>query len=190
MLTKWKILAEEDVSPSTWFPVLRHTVELPGNKIIDDYYLSPFGNAVMILPVTSKNEIVLVRQYKHGIGEILTELPAGFQQAGKSIEDSALAELQEETGICTVAANLEFVGRISNNPTKTNQVTHGFLARNLEFNAKQSFDATEDIELVVVSPARVLDMVIKGEIWTGDSVAMIMKVYLSHPELFLTGTHG
>jgi len=186
MLAKWKVLSEEDVSPSKWFPVLRHVVELPGKKIIDDYFISPFGNAVMILPLTTRHEFVLVKQYKHGLGEILIELPAGFQQADKGIKESALAELQEETGIQTTLENLEFIGRINNNPTKTNQVTHGFLARNLEFNSVQAFDATEEIELLRVSPKKILEMVANGEIWTGDSVSMIMKVYMSEPGLFLT----
>ena len=186
MLKKWKIISEEDVSPTKWFPIIRHKVELPNKKIIDDYFISPFGNAVMVLPITTKNEIVLVKQYKHGIGEILIELPAGFQQIGKTVEESALAELQEETGIKTTLTNLKFIGKISNNPTKTNQVTHGFLARELEFNSSQNFDPTEDIELLLVSPKKVLQMIRDGEIWVGDSVAMIMKVYMSSPELFLT----
>lgn len=186
MLKKWKIISEEDVSPTKWFPIIKHVVELPGNKIIDDYFISPFGNAVMVLPITTKNEIVLVKQYKHGLGEIIIELPAGFQQAGKSIIESALAELQEETGIKTTADNLEFIGKISNNPTKTNQVTHGFLARNLEFNSVQSFDPTEEIELVLASPKKVLQMISDGEIWVGDSVSMILKVNMAHPALFLT----
>lgn len=184
MLKKWKILSEEDVSPSSWFPILKHVVELPNKKIIDDYFISPFGSAVMVLPFTLKREIVLVKQYKHGLGEILIELPAGFQQSDKSIEESALAELLEETGIQTTLGNLEFIGKISNNPTKTNQITHGFLARNVEFNSVQHFDNTEDIEVLVVKPKEVLDMIRRGEMWTGDSVAMILKTYMAYPELF------
>ncbi|PBQ34620.1 NUDIX hydrolase [Sphingobacteriaceae bacterium] len=184
MLKKWKILSEEDVSPSKWFPILRHVVELPNKKIIDDYFISPFGNAVMVLPFTKTNEMVLVKQYKHGLGEILIELPAGFQQAGKSIEESAIAELLEETGIQTTTDNLEFIGKISNNPTKTNQVTHGFIARNLTFNSVQHFDSTEEIEVLVVKPKQVLEMIGRGELWTGDSVSMILKAFMVYPELF------
>jgi len=58
-MKKWKIIKEVDVSPSKWFPVLQHTVELPNGKIVDDYFFSPLGNVVMILPITSKNEIIL-----------------------------------------------------------------------------------------------------------------------------------
>lgn len=190
MPEKWKLLSEEDVSPSPWFPIRRHVVELGNKKIIEDYYVSPFGNAVMVLGFTSKNEVVLVKQYKHGIGEILIELPAGFQQAGKNIEESAIAELQEETGICTNIENLRFIGKINNNPTKINHVTHGFMALNLEFNSRQTFDATEEIEVLLVKPHRVLEMVRDGDIWTGDSVSMILKAQMLWPALFLTAKHG
>jgi ADP-ribose pyrophosphatase len=184
MLKKWKVLSEKDVSLTPWFPLLQHSVELPNKKIIDDYFISPVGNCVMVLPVTTRGEIVLVRQYKHGLGEIVVELPAGFQQPGKSIEESAAAELLEETGIKTAIGNLQPIGRMSCNPTKTNQVTHGFLARNLEFNSVQHLDPTEEIELLVVSPENVIRMIAENEIWVGDSVSMIMKAYLLFPDLF------
>jgi ADP-ribose pyrophosphatase len=184
MLKKWKVINQQDVSPNKWLPVIRHTVELGNKKRIDDFFTSPFGNVAMILPVTKAGEIVLVRQYKHGVGEILLELPAGFQQKGKTIEQTALAELKEETGIKTTSRNLVALGKFCNNPTKTNHVTYGFLAKNLEFNSKQKLDVTEEIELVVVPARKALKMVEKGEIWVADSAAMILKANLLFPELF------
>ncbi|MFH1509498.1 MAG: hypothetical protein ABIE68_05005 [bacterium] len=60
-MKKWKVIKEEDVSPSKWFPVIRHEVELLEGTIIDDYFFSPLGNVVMVLPITTNNEIVLVK---------------------------------------------------------------------------------------------------------------------------------
>lgn len=183
-MKKWKILKEKDVSPSKWFPVSQHKVELPDGTIIDDYFISPLGNVVMVLPITTKNEIVLVKQYRHAIGEILIELPAGFQQKGKSLEDSALAELEEEVGIKTTFDNLIFLGKTANNPTKTTIVTHCYLAMNLDFNSKQIFDVTEDIEILKVVPKKVLQMVNNGEIWVTDSIVNIVKAFLKYPDIF------
>lgn len=183
-MEKWKILKEVDVSPSKWFPVLQHTVELPNGKIIDDYFLSPMGDVVMVLPITSENEVVLVKQYKHALGEILIELPAGFQQKGKTLEESALAELEEEVGIKTTADNLIFLGKTANNPTKIKTATYCYLAKNLEFNSKQNFDETEDIEIIKVSPQKALEMVNNGEIWVADSVVNITKAFFQYPDIF------
>lgn len=74
---KWKILEETDISPSPWFPLFKHKVELPNGRIVDDYYLSKMGNVVMILPINKKKEIVFVQQYKHGANDVVIELPAG-----------------------------------------------------------------------------------------------------------------
>ncbi|MBL7932685.1 MAG: NUDIX hydrolase, partial [Bacteroidia bacterium] len=95
MISKWQIIQQQDVSPSKWFPVFKHKVKLANEKIIDDFFIAPFGNVAMVLPITTHNEIVFVKQYRHGTGEILLELPAGIQQENKSIEESALAELEE-----------------------------------------------------------------------------------------------
>jgi 8-oxo-dGTP pyrophosphatase MutT (NUDIX family) len=183
-MKKWKIIKETDVSPSKWFPVFQHTVELSNGNIIDDYFISRFDDVAMVLPVTSQNEIVLVRQYKHALGEIVIELPAGFQQPGKSIEETALAELEEEVGIKTSADNLVFLGKIANNPTKTKHIKYCYLAKNLEFNSEQKLDDTEDIEIIKVSPQKALEMIKNNEIWISDSVAIILKVFLKFPEIF------
>ncbi len=183
-MKKWKVLKKEDVSPSKWFPVEKHTVELSDGTVIDDFYISPMKNAAMIFPITTKNEIVLVKQYKHAVGEILIELPAGFQQEGKTLEETALAELEEETGIKATKDNLIFLGKTVSNPTKITQTIYCYIARNLEFNSKQNLEVTEEIEIIKVTPLKALEMVKKGEIWAADSVANIARAYLKFPEIF------
>lgn len=183
-MKKWKVLKVEDVSPSKWFPVMQHKVELPDGTIIDDYFISPMGNVVMILPITTQNEIVLVKQYKHALGEVVIELPAGFQQKGKSLEESALAELEEEVGIKTTSDNLIFLGKTANNPTKTTHVTYCYIATNLDFNSKQNLEITEDIEVLKLPPQEVLRMIHNGEIWVADSIANIMKAFFQYPDIF------
>lgn len=184
MIEKWKILSEKDVSPSKWFPIKQHTVKLASGVEVDDYFISPLGDVAMVLPITVDNEVVLIRQYKHGLGEIIIEIPAGFQQVGKSLEASAIAELEEEAGILTTEDNLIYLGKFCNCPTKIYNVTHGFLATNLTFNSVQNLELTEEIEIMLKSPKEVIAMVQRGELWVGDSVGVIMKAYLMFPELF------
>lgn len=181
----WQILEETDVSPSRWFPVIKHKVQLPDGAIIDDYFVSPIGNVVMVLPLTPEGNFILVKQYKHGLRNIFLELPGGMQQRGKSIEASALAELEEETGIKVTEDRLIPLGRIANNPTKTNQITYGFLVREAVINSVQKLDSTEQIELVSVHPSEAIRMIKKGTIETSDTVALLFKAYLEHPDIFL-----
>ncbi len=183
-IKKWKILKEADVSPSKWFPVFQHTVELPNGTVIDDYFISRMIHAVMVLPITKGNKIVFTKQYKHGLGEITLELPAGFQQEGKTPEESALAELEEEVGIKAEASDLIRIGEVSNVPTKIMHIVHCYLVRNAEFNPKQNLEVTEDIEIVAVSPQETLKMIKEGKIWVADTVACVMKASLLYPEIF------
>lgn len=183
-MKKWKILEKKDVSPSKWFPVFRHKVELGNGTIVDDYFISPLGNVAMILPITKKMEIVLVKQYKHATGEIFIELPAGFQEKGQTIEETAVNELEEETGIKTTTANLIPLGKVATAPSKFNLIIYGFLAKNLEFNSSQKTDETEEIEVIRAAPKKVLDMVMNDDIKVVDSIAFILQAYHKFPEIF------
>lgn len=183
-IQKWTIIKEEDVSPSPWFPLVKHTVKLANGKIIDDYYYSPMGDVVQVLAITKNNEAVLVKQYKHGIRQVLIEVPGGMQQKNRTIIESALNELEEETGIKATADQLIPLGKIANNPTKLNQITYGFIMFNAEFNSVQKLDSTEDIVIVTKPAPEVLKMAINGEIWATDSLNFVLKAALAYPDIF------
>ncbi len=184
-LEKWNVIKKEDVSVSRWLPIEKQTVKLPNGEILDDYFVALYGKVAMVVPFTEDNQIVLVRQYKHAYGDFTIELPAGFQKKGSTIEESALLELEEETGIKTNLGNLISLGHVSNTPTKTTHVTYGFLAKNLKFNSIQNLEISEEIEILKYSPKKTLEMIRDGEIIVGDSISFISKVYLLFPELFL-----
>lgn len=183
-IQKWKVLKEQDVSPSPWFPILQHTVQLANGKIIDDYYFSPLGDVVQILALTPAHEVILVRQYKHGLGEILLELPGGMRQNGKSLIQSALNELEEEVGVKANADQVVSLGKIANNPTKTRQITYGYILFDAEFNSIQKLDETEDIEVLTMPAPEVLQYVKDGKIWVTDSMNFILKAALKYPNIF------
>jgi len=183
-IQKWKVLEEQDVSPSPWYPMLRHTVQLQNGQIVDDYYFSPMGDVVIIVALNSNQEVLLVKQYKHGISEILIELPGGMQQKNKSIIESALNELEEETGVHATESQLISLGKLANNPTKARQITYGFIVFDAEITTDQKLDVTEMIQVVTIPAKQVLQMVKDGEIWTVDSCAFILKAALMYPEIF------
>jgi 8-oxo-dGTP pyrophosphatase MutT (NUDIX family) len=183
-MQKWNILKKTDISPSKWFPLEQHTIVLPNGTQIDDFYISPMDNSVTIVPITKSGDIVLIREYKHAVGEILTMIPAGMVQPNKSFEESALAELEEEVGIRTTVDNLISLGVSACCPTKLSQMNYAFLAKDLDLNASQKLEITEHIEVFTTSPKIALDMAISGEICDSDSVIAIMRAAYIYPELF------
>ena len=72
-------------------------VRLPNKKMAKREVVRHAG-AACVLAVTSKNKVVLVKQYRHATGETLYEIPAGkLDQEGENAAEAALRELAEET---------------------------------------------------------------------------------------------
>lgn len=184
LIKPWILLEEQDVSPSAWYPIVKQKVRLPNGSVVDDYYLSPLGDVVQVLAITPENQVVLTRQYKHGLGEILLELPGGMQQSGKTLLQSAVAELEEECGIKTTEQELKFIRKFAINPTKLKQVTYGYILFNAAFNAVQKLDVTENIEIVTIPAPEVLRLVDEGEIWVTDSMNLILTAARQYPDIF------
>ncbi|MEH6305693.1 NUDIX hydrolase [Olivibacter sp. CPCC 100613] len=184
LIKPWVIIEDEDISPSRWYPLHKQKVQLPNGLIVDDYFLSPLGDVVQVLAVTPDNQVVLTRQYKHGLGEILIEVPGGMQQKGKTLEQSAVAELEEECGIRASENDLEFICRFAINPTKLKQVTYGYILFNAQFNATQKLDSTENIEVLTLPAREALRMVDSGEIWVTDSMNLILMAARKYPAIF------
>ena len=73
------------------------TVRLPNGKLATREYMSHPG-AVGVVPFLDKDTIVMVRQYRHPVGEVTLELPAGKLDARESVLSCIKRELAEETG--------------------------------------------------------------------------------------------
>ena len=180
-LKKWLIIEEEDISPSKRFPLFIHKVKLPNGQIIDDYIVSRLGGVAMVLAITKNNEVVFVRQYKHGVQEIILELPAGRVGNSKP-KEAAKEELQEETGI--IASNLTPLGQVYVAPSKDSTETFGFLVQNAEITKKQKLEVTEEIEIVLVPINKLNEKIKSGEIKAADTLALLSLARLKHPQLF------
>lgn len=173
MLKLWKTLESTIVFNNPWYVLRQDKVELPDGKIVDDYFVSVRQDVALIFPLTDKGEVVMVRQYKHGLGEIVTELPGGFfDKETETAESAARRELLEETGY--VSGDLTKLITLADNPTKDTNRLHVFLAQNCVNVQEQNLDATEDIEVIAVQAEQVQDMIHSGAIKVSGSVAAIL----------------
>lgn len=171
-IKKWKIIASKLVLNNFWCRVKQDKVELPNGKIIDDYFVNIRPDIALVLPITRNQEIVFVRQYRHGVASILLELPAGtFDPAKEDSLNTAARELEEETGY--VAEKLVKLGTLYDNPVKDSNKIHLFKAENVTPNGKQQLDVTEEVEVVVIPIAEVKEKIKQGEINVAGTVAAI-----------------
>ncbi len=171
-LKKWRILKSTMVINHQWCKVRQDAIELPSGKVIDDYFVTIRPEVALILPVTSNQEIILVRQYRHGAGEILLELPAGtFNPNEESPPAAAIRELQEETGY--IADTVTQLGILYDNPVKNTNKINLFLAEDVRKAGEQKLDVTEEIEVILIPIEAVMKKIVTGENCVAGTVAAI-----------------
>lgn len=168
---KWKTLSSKLVFDNRWYRLRQDVVSLPNGHIVDDFFVSLRPDIATVLPITANEEVVFVRQYRHGIGEILLELPAGTFEAEEEPLAVAKRELAEETGY--VAEDWAQVATFYNSPVKQNNRIHLFKAQNVQLTSAQQLDVTEDIEVVLKPIAAIPALIASGEICVAGTIAAL-----------------
>jgi 8-oxo-dGTP pyrophosphatase MutT (NUDIX family) len=173
MLKKWKLRQSHLVLNNQWSQVRRDEVELPDGTVIDDFFVNVRPDIALVVAVTSEDEVVFVRQYRHGVGQILLELPAGsFNPETETSEVAAVRELGEETGY--VAEQLIRLATLYDSPVKDTNSVHLFLATNVvKKEEKIKLDVTEEIEVILIPFSQVREKIIEGEICVSGSISAL-----------------
>ncbi|MDD5232510.1 MAG: NUDIX hydrolase [Syntrophales bacterium] len=127
-----------------------------------DFYVLEAVPWVNIIPITDMGEIVLIRQFRHGIRENTLEIPGGMVDEGYSPEEAAVKELLEETGY--EARDIVPLGWVHPNPAILDNRCYTFLAKGAAPSGKQSLDEKEDIEVVLRPASEIPQMIARGEI--------------------------
>ena len=129
-----------------------------------------------MVALTKDGDVVLVRQYRHGVGDVLLELPGGVVEDGEEPVDGARRELLEETGYA--ASTVVEVGRIYPNPAFQTNPLYCFLALDAEKVSGQNLDAGEDIEVQLVPLEELIGMAKVGEFPHALNVAVLFQALL------------
>jgi ADP-ribose diphosphatase len=169
----WRLIRSEHVFRDRWYRLRRDTVELVDGSIVDDYFVSERDDIAQVVALTPDQNVVFVRQYKHGIGEITLELPGGLVDADETPGEAARRELAEETGYD--APRLEPLGGLVHDPPKTTNRIHGFLALDAARTREPEPDATEEIEVVLLPLAEVEQRLGAHELDVSSTVALLYR---------------
>jgi ADP-ribose pyrophosphatase len=153
-------VASERVFDGIFLHVNRDTVRLPnGQETGREYILHP--GAVMLMPILPNGDVVMERQWRHPLGRVFVEFPAGKIDPGEPPLETCVRELREETGY--VAERYTFIATINNAISYSNEHIDLYLAEGLTAGEAQ-LDHNEFLEVIAVAPAQVLEWVRDGTI--------------------------
>jgi 8-oxo-dGTP pyrophosphatase MutT (NUDIX family) len=171
-IQKWNTIDSRFIVNDRWCRIRQDKVELPNGLIVDDYYVNVRPDIALVLPITLDRQIIFVRQYRHGVREILIELPAGTFDP--TIEDSLSAakrELEEETGY--VATEFTKLATLYDNPVKDTNRVHLFIAENATPTGQKMLDDTEAVEVILISLTEIKQHIDRGTICVCGSLSAI-----------------
>jgi len=179
---RWRVTDSRYVHRDDWATLRIDSCVMPSGRVVEPYYVLEYPDWVNVVAVTPDDEVVLVRQYRHALGEVVVELPGGcVDPADASAEAAIRRELLEETGYS--AESVVELGALSPNPATHDNLVHTFLATGCVRTADQALDESEEIEVVLV-PLAGLANIARSEMKQAMHVA---SVFLALAELSRRG---
>lgn len=143
-----------------------------------DFFILESPPWVNVIPLTPEGEVVLIRQYRHGVREVTLEIPGGLIEPGDSPEGAARRELREETGY--QAREMISLGHVHPNPAIQNNRCYTFLAIDAYPAGDQQLDDKEDIEVILKPLAEIPRLIREGQITHSLVVTAFYRYYLEY----------
>lgn len=181
--TPWKVLGDELIAKTRVFDLRSRKMLFPDGKTADDFYYIRSPEWTNVIPVTPRGEVVLVRQFRHGVQDYCLETPGGLVDEHETdIAASALRELEEETGY--VPEKMLSLGSVHPNPATIDNRCHFFLATGVEKKKELDLDASEDITVHPIPLRELGTMFRRGELMHSLLHTALFLASLHYPEIF------
>lgn len=150
------------------------TVRLP-NGATADVELIAHPGAAAVVPFKDDRTVIMIRQYRHAVGGVIYEIPAGTLQPGEDPRDCARREVEEEIGY--KVGTLEPLVSLLTTPGFTNEIIHIFCGKELT-PGTQNLGADEVLEIIELPLARTMTLIKDGTINDAKTIIGLQTVYL------------
>lgn len=149
------------------------TVRLPNGRTSQREIVEHRG-AVAVVPLLDDETVLMIRQFRLAVNEVLLEVPAGTLEPDEPPEICAARELEEETGYRANTLRKLFSQYLA--PGYSQEILHVFLAQHLKKTA-QRMEEDENVEVVSMPLHRAVEMVLSGEIRDAKTIAALLVTH-------------
>ena len=158
----WKRKESKRLSSCKVFEVFESISISPMTGKEHSFYYIDTADWVNVIPVTQDNEVVMVRQFRHGSQGVSLEIPGGLVDPGEQPELAARRECLEETGY--TVGSISALGIVNPNPALFSNSLHTFVAEGCELTGEITNTNTEYTEVELVSFDDLPEMLSNGSI--------------------------
>ncbi len=152
--------------------VYKERVDLPnGSHTHFDIVKHPGG--AVVAAINDKNEICLLKQWRHALGQHIWELPAGCLEPDEPPIETAKRELEEETGV--IGTTWQDLGKVTTTPGFCNEILYFYKATKLKPGTVK-LDEAEQLEAHWLPLETVVEMAKSGEIIDAKTLALLLRL--------------
>lgn len=175
---RWQVLSSEYLFKRPWLTARRDHVKLPTGAEIPEYYILEYPDWVNVIALTVDGKMVMIRQYRHGIGEARYEICAGVVEQGEDPLKAAQRELYEETGYG--GGEWQLFMTLSANASSHTNLIYCYLAVGVEPCSTQHLEETEDLTVHLLTSEEVKQLLLDDELRQATMIAPLGKYFMLH----------
>lgn len=161
-LPHWETVSADEAFRCRVFRVMRKLCRHPVRERTSEFFVLHAPDWVNVVAVTTAGDLVLVRQFRYGTGELSLEVPGGVMEPGEDPIEAARRELAEETGF--IGGQARMLGQVHPNPAIQNNTCHLVCIEGVHNGTAQDWDEHEEIEVSIHPPEEVFRLVHAGKV--------------------------
>jgi len=170
---KWESLTKNSILvKKPWFEVFREEIQLPDGKVVPEYYEIEMPHYTAVFAVTLEHKIIVLRCYRHAIGEVTLTMPGGMIEKGESPLAGIKREFLEETGY--VAKEWKSLGSFVGNSTRGCGTYHLFFATGTYSVQQPDSGDLEELELLLWKQQEVEQALDEGQVKSLGVASMLL----------------
>jgi ADP-ribose pyrophosphatase len=154
------------------FDITIEKVAFPSGYTIEMEIIRHPG-AAAIVALDSADRVIMLRQYRHAVGDTIWEIPAGTLEPDEAPLACARRELVEESGY--TAEKWDYLGAITPVPGYADEIIHLYLATDLTA-CPSNPDPDEIVQVQPLPLSEVVDKILKGQLQDAKTIAAIFHV--------------